>query len=210
MGPRSSCVLGQLRTSASSGLTPDQLVPVIASTLRGSAADLELQKVEQIGGLAMAIFVRVARTEGPARGIFSAEAAAAYGEAIGREVRVEEIQPVVNELLAANVLRVGHGLYGVSDPFVQETWREGVSDRESDHAAARNCMQIAHALLQPHQSKALANVRPVYPGLAATFTCGTNLRAKEEVVIYQPPCGWSLRLLTIGSIALQHELCSMV
>jgi len=42
-----------------------------------------------------------------------------------REVRVEEIQPVVNELLAANVLlRVGHGLYGVSDPFVQEIWRE--------------------------------------------------------------------------------------
>jgi hypothetical protein len=202
--------LGQLRTSASSGLTPDQLVPVIASTLRGSAADLELQKVEQIGGLAMAIFVRVARTEGPARGIFSAEAAAAYGEAIGREVRVEEIQPVVNELLAANVLRVGHGLYGVSDPFVQETWREGVSDRESDHAAARNCMQIAHALLQPHQSKALANVRPVYSDFAATFTCGTNLRAKEEVVIYQPPCRLSLSSLAIGSITLPHEPCSMV
>ena len=32
---------------------------------------------------------------------------------------------VVNELLAANVLmRLGHGLYGVSDPFVQEIWRE--------------------------------------------------------------------------------------
>jgi hypothetical protein len=32
---------------------------------------------------------------------------------------------VVNELLAANVLmRVGHGLYDVSDPFVQEIWRE--------------------------------------------------------------------------------------
>jgi len=38
---------------------------------------------------------------------------------------VEEIQPVVNALLAANVLmRVGHGLYGVSDPFVQDIWRE--------------------------------------------------------------------------------------
>ena len=117
--------LGQLRSSRSSGLTPDQLLPVIAATLRGSAADLELVKVEQIGGLATAIFDRVARSEGPARGIFSAEAATAYGEAIGREVRVEEIQPVVNELLAANVLmRVGHGLYGVSDPFVQEIWRE--------------------------------------------------------------------------------------
>jgi len=117
--------LGQLRSSASSGLAPDQLLPVIAATLRSSAADLELLKVEQIGGLATAIFDRVARSEDPARGIFSAEAAAAYGEAIGREVRVEEIQPVVNELLAANVLmRLGHGLYGVTDPFVQEIWKE--------------------------------------------------------------------------------------
>ncbi|MFM1797943.1 MAG: hypothetical protein RLZZ117_221 [Cyanobacteriota bacterium] len=117
--------LGQLRSSASSGLAPDQLLPVIAATLRSSAADLELLKVEQIGGLASAIFDRVARSEDPARGIFSAEAAAAYGEAIGREVRVEDIQPVVNELLAANVLmRLGHGLYGVTDPFVQEIWRE--------------------------------------------------------------------------------------
>lgn len=119
--------LAQLGTTSStgSGLEPDQLLPVIAATLRGSAADLELQKVEQIGGLAMAIFDRVARSEGPARGVFSAEAAAAYSEAIDREVRVEEIQPVVNELLAANVLmRLGHGLYGVTDPFVQEIWRE--------------------------------------------------------------------------------------
>lgn len=118
--------LGQLQaSSSSSGLEPDQLLPVIAATLRGTAADLELQKVEQLGGLAIAIFDRVAREEGPAKGLFSAEAAAAYGEAIGREVRVEEIQPVVNELLADNVLmRLGHGLYGVADPFVQEIWRE--------------------------------------------------------------------------------------
>nr|WP_286193157.1 MULTISPECIES: AAA family ATPase [unclassified Synechococcus] len=119
--------LAQLEASSStsSGLEPDQLLPVIAATLRGAAADLELQKVEQIGGLAAVIFQRVALSDGPAKGLFSAEAAAAYGEAIGREVRVEEIQPVVNELMAANVLmRVGHGLYGVTDPFVQEIWRE--------------------------------------------------------------------------------------
>jgi hypothetical protein len=118
--------LGQLQaSSSSSGLEPDQLLPVIAATLRGTAADLELQKVEQLGGLAMAIFDRVALEVGPAKGLFSAEAAAAYGEAIGREVRVEVIQPVVNELLGDNVLmRLGHGLYGVADPFVQEIWRE--------------------------------------------------------------------------------------
>ena len=40
-------------------------------------------------------------------------------------MRVEEIQPVANELLAANlIIRRGHGLYGVTDPFVQEIWRE--------------------------------------------------------------------------------------
>lgn len=119
--------LSQLKFSSrsGSGLEPDQLLPVIAATLRGTAADLELQKVEQLGGLAMAIFERVAREEGPAKGLFSAEAASAYAATIGREVRVEEIQPVVNELLADNVLmRLGHGLYGVADPLVQEIWRE--------------------------------------------------------------------------------------
>ncbi len=46
-------------------------------------------------------------------------------ERVAREVRVEEIQPVVNELLADNVLmRLGHGLYGVADPLVQQIWQE--------------------------------------------------------------------------------------
>jgi hypothetical protein len=115
----------QVGSSTGSGLLPDQVLPVIAATLRSAAADLELQKVEQIGGLAMAIFARVAASDGPARGIYSAEAAAAYSEAIGRDVRVEEIQPVVNGLLAANVLmRLGHGQFGIADPFAQEIWRE--------------------------------------------------------------------------------------
>lgn len=59
------------------------------------------------------------------RGVFSTEAAAEYAKTVGREVRVEEIQPVANELLAANlIMRRGHGIYGVTDPFVQEIWRE--------------------------------------------------------------------------------------
>ncbi|MOA48209.1 hypothetical protein D3C78_1709240 [compost metagenome] len=57
--------------------------------------------------------------------MFSSEAAGEYSTFVGREVRVEEIQPVANELLAANlIIRRGHGLYGVTDPFVQEIWRE--------------------------------------------------------------------------------------
>ena len=54
-----------------------------------------------------------------------------------REVRVEESQPVVNELLGVNVLlgdnvrlganglmRLGRWFYGVTDLFVQEIWRQ--------------------------------------------------------------------------------------
>ena len=82
-------------------------------------------KVEQLGRLASAVFERIAQAEGDAKGIFSVEAAADYSRVLGREVKVEEIQPVVNELMASNViLRRAHGLYGVADPAVQETWRE--------------------------------------------------------------------------------------
>ncbi len=117
--------LRQLSRNLPSGGNPDEHLPVIAATLRSMAVDIELMKVEQLGRLAAAIFERIAAVDGDARGLFSAEAAADYTKALGREVRVEETQPVVNELLAANlIMRRGHGLYGVTDPFVQEIWRE--------------------------------------------------------------------------------------
>jgi hypothetical protein len=103
------------------GGNPDEHLPVIAATVRSAAADIELMQVEQLGGLATAIFERIASTDGDARGVFSSEAAADYTKAVGREVRVEEIQPVTNDLLGANlIMRRGHGMYGVTDPFVQE------------------------------------------------------------------------------------------
>lgn len=117
--------LRQLHFHLPPGSNPDEHLPVIANTLRSAAADLELVKLEQLGGLATAIFDRIASADGDARGLFSAEAAAAYSQAIGREVKVEEAQPVVNELMATNlIMRKGHGLYGITDPFVQEMWRE--------------------------------------------------------------------------------------
>lgn len=107
------------------GSNPDTFFPVIAATLRSAAADIELAKVEQLGGLATAIFERIAATDGDTKGIFSNDAAADYSKAVGREVRVEEIQPVVNELMAANIImRRAHGRYGVTDPYVQELSRE--------------------------------------------------------------------------------------
>jgi hypothetical protein len=117
--------LRQLNRHLPHGSNPDEHLPVIAATLRSTAADIELTKLEQLGGLATAIFERIASTDGDARGVFSAEAAADYAKAIGTEVRVDEIQPVVNDLMAANlIMRRGHGMYGVTDPFVQVIWRE--------------------------------------------------------------------------------------
>ncbi|MBY0440077.1 MAG: ATP-binding protein [Burkholderiales bacterium] len=107
------------------GASPEAHLPVIAATLRSTAADAELMKVEQLGGLATAVFERIAASDDNARRLFSTEAAAAYSEETGRTVRVDEIQPAINELLAANlIMRRGHGLYAVTDPFVQEIWRE--------------------------------------------------------------------------------------
>jgi hypothetical protein len=115
------------------GGNPDEHLSVIAATIRSTAADIELMKVEQLGSLATAVFERIAATDGDARGVFSAEAAADYSKAIGREVRIEETQPVVNDLMAANlIMRRGHGLYGVTDPFVQEIWRERKALQEKD------------------------------------------------------------------------------
>ncbi len=117
--------LRQLIYFSTPGSTPDESILTIAATLRSAAADVELMKVEQLGIFATAIFERIASSEGDARGVFSTEAAADYSKVIGREIRVDEIQPMVGELLAANlIMRRGHGLYGITDPFVQEIWRE--------------------------------------------------------------------------------------
>jgi hypothetical protein len=114
-----------LRMQLPRGGDSDAHLAVIAATLRTTAADAELTRLEQLGGLAGAIFERIATADGGTRGLFSTEAAAEYSRALGREVRVDEIQPVVNELLAANlIMRRSHGVYGITDPFVQDTWVE--------------------------------------------------------------------------------------
>ena len=114
-----------VRYDRSGDAHPDRRLEWIARTLRVSAADIEIARIEQLGGLAVAVFDRIAISQGEARGLFSGEAAEAYSKAIGREVRIEEIQPVVNILVSENlILRKSHGIYAVSDPFVPEAWRE--------------------------------------------------------------------------------------
>ncbi|CAN7536330.1 ATP-binding protein [Acidovorax sp. LjRoot118] len=103
----------------------DRLLPVIASTLKGAAADVELRKLEDLGVLAGAIFDRVARVEGDATGLFTADALADYASTVGREVTADQVQRVSEELRDANlIVRKGHGTYAVTDPFVQQAWRE--------------------------------------------------------------------------------------
>ncbi|MDP4076979.1 AAA family ATPase [Acidovorax sp. A1169] len=103
----------------------DRLLPVIASTLKGAAADVELRKLEDLGVLAGAIFDRVARVEGDASGLFTIDALAEYTATVGREVTADQVQRVSEELRDANlIVRKGHGTYAVTDPFVQQAWRE--------------------------------------------------------------------------------------
>lgn len=114
-----------LRGQPTLGTNPDIQIAVIAATLRTSAADAELMRLDQLGGLATAVFDRIATAAENARGLFSADAADEYSQALGREVRIDEIQPAVNELLAANlIVRRSHGVYNITDPFVQDTWLE--------------------------------------------------------------------------------------
>ena len=107
------------RSQVAAGGDADAVLPVVARTLRSAAADVELAKVDALGALAVAVFDRIAAAPGAARRLYSTDAAAAYTRALGRDVRVEEVQKVVNALVDANlVLRRGHGQYEVADPFV--------------------------------------------------------------------------------------------
>ncbi len=103
----------------------DRFLPVIAATLKGAAADVELRKVEDLGVLATAVFDRIARVDGDATGLFAADALDDYASQMSREVTADQVQRIVEELRNANVImRKGHGVYAVTDPFVQSAWRE--------------------------------------------------------------------------------------
>lgn len=103
----------------------DRFLPVIAATLKTAAADVELRKVEDLGTLAGAVFDRVARAKGHATGLFGAQALADYTAQLAREVTADQVQRVADELRDANlIIRKGHGVYAVTDPFVQAAWQE--------------------------------------------------------------------------------------
>lgn len=102
---------------------PDEHLPTIAQSLGAAAADVELQKVEAMGPLAEAVFSRICSIGGDVKGVFTGEALKAYAAQIGREVTAQEVQGIIGAMTSANLLmRVKHGHYGVTDPFVEKAW----------------------------------------------------------------------------------------
>ena len=102
---------------------PDDHLPTIAQSLGAAAADVELQKVEAMGPLAEAVFSRICSIGGDVKGVFTGEALKAYAAQIGREVTAQEVQGIIGAMTSANLLmRVKHGHYGVTDPFVEKAW----------------------------------------------------------------------------------------
>ncbi len=113
-----------MKNTLPEGVSPDVILPVIAATLRITAADIEFNKIEEMGGLARAVFDRIAN-QVDSKGVYSKEATLEYAAQLGRDVSVEELQPVINGLLASNlVMRTGHGAYSVTDPYFKELWND--------------------------------------------------------------------------------------
>jgi hypothetical protein len=129
LGSRPEDLLNALRVLAYSlpaGAGPDATLQIIVATVRAGIANAELVRIQEIGPLAEGIFDRIASSqETQTRGLYSAEAMDEYAKALGRRVRSEEIQNIVQQLQGANiVMRLGHGAYTVVDPFVREMWLE--------------------------------------------------------------------------------------
>jgi hypothetical protein len=129
LGSRPEELLNALRVLAHSlpaGAGPDATLQIIVATVRAGMANSELLRIQEIGPLAEAIFDRIASSsQTQTRGLYSTEAAEEYSKELGRRVRSEEIQNVVQQLQSANIImRLGHGAYTSVDPFVRQMWLE--------------------------------------------------------------------------------------
>lgn len=103
----------------------DVVFPAIAQALKTSASDTELRKLEDLGTLAEAIFDRVASADQAASGLFGAEALVEYGQTVGGDVTAIQVQRMTEEMRDANIImRIRHGEYAVTDPFVRQAWNQ--------------------------------------------------------------------------------------
>jgi AAA ATPase domain len=102
----------------------DQDLRAITEGVRQSAAGVDLARLDELGPLALAVFGYVCKQGGQGvKKLFSTATLEEYSAEIGRPVGAEEIQKVATMLVDSNILaRDGHGIYGVSDPFVAEAY----------------------------------------------------------------------------------------
>ena len=102
----------------------DQDLRAITEGVRQSAVGIDLARLDELGPLALAVFGYVCKQGGQGvKKLFSAATLEEYSAELGRPVSAEEIQKVATMLVDSNILaRDGHGIYGVSDPFVAEAY----------------------------------------------------------------------------------------
>ena len=102
----------------------DQDLRAITEGVRQSAAAVDLARLDELGVLALAVFGYVCKQGGQGvKKLFSTASLDEYGAEIGRPVGAEDIQKVATTLVDSNILvRDGHGIYSVSDPFVAEAY----------------------------------------------------------------------------------------
>lgn len=102
----------------------DQDLRAITEGVRQSAAGVDLARLDELGPLALAVFGYVCRQGGQGvKKVFSSATLDEYGIELGRPAGAEEIQKVANMLVDSNILaRDGHGIYGVSDPFLADAY----------------------------------------------------------------------------------------
>ncbi|MGN6234303.1 MAG: ATP-binding protein [Trinickia sp.] len=106
-------------------LEPDAQLPIIVQALRQSAADIEINRAEGLGDLAVAVFNRICQSDAPAGGLYAAQTVKALAAEIGTPVSQSAVQNALLALTDANlVMSVGKGKYDVTDPFVKTAWRD--------------------------------------------------------------------------------------
>lgn len=107
----------------------DQDLRAITEGVRQSAAGIDLARLDELGPLALAVFGYVYKQGGQGvKKLFSAATLEEYSAELGRSVSAEEIQKVATMLVDSNILaRDGHGIYGISDPFVAEAYSGRIS-----------------------------------------------------------------------------------
>jgi hypothetical protein len=120
----------QDEVAAGRSVDPAMSFATICATIATNAADIEIRTIEDAGELAVLAFSRIAG--GQNRGLYAADTLAAFSRELGREISTNDMIPVIDKLVAANlILRRGHGQFEVADPFVQRAWAQHMQMRQA-------------------------------------------------------------------------------